>query len=180
MKKIIPNITFKSLLSDCKSIEEKNKMFNTLSNEGQRLEIAWDALNMVTKGLVQASSGCYWSEDLKDVAGESKELQEELNKSSFFKKNNCEVCQRGLLMLSQIRLGNSIGSRDCSRDNGASHNIKGFDIFAFNLMEDEYESSTYNLPHRSNTNEKLANICCNILVNGEFNTADDTDYLIIK
>lgn len=45
-------------------------------------------------------------------------------------------------------------------------------------MENEYESSYYDHPYKSHTEEKLANICYNVLVNGNFNTDDDTDYLV--
>jgi hypothetical protein len=82
------------------------------------------------------------------------------------------------MMLSQIRLGNHISSNNDHRSRGNSEIIKGFDMVAFKNMELEYEHSYFNHPYESNTNEKLANICCNIIVNDNFNKKDDTDYLI--
>jgi len=82
------------------------------------------------------------------------------------------------MMLSQIRLGNSIASNDLKREKGSLGNIKGFSLKDFFLMEREYEHSSFKHPYFANTQEKLANICCNILANGNFDIHDDTDYLI--
>lgn len=179
-------IKFKSVLEGYKSISQRNKHFEELTDEGKRLEIAWDALKLVQSGLIRPSSGWYWSPSLKEVEGDSKYLQKVFNAESFFKKKNseygreCEVCARGAMMLCQIRLGNSIDSLDRDRVAGNESNIKGFSFDSFQSMEAEYENSAFKHPYWSNTDRKLANICCNVLVNGDFNPEDKTDYLIHK
>ena len=117
----------------------------------------------------------YWSFALSCIKIiDSKKFQKEL-------VNNlpkCEVCIRGGMMLSQIRLGNEL---HCNIDNihkGDFKIIKGFSMDSFYKMEEEYEHSTYKHPYERHTSWKLANICCNVLVNGDFNTEDKTDYLI--
>lgn len=47
----------------------------------------------------------------------------------------------------------------------------------FAAMEKEYEISGFDHPHAARTKRKLANICCNVIANGYFNTNDTTDYL---
>ncbi len=176
--KIIPNIKYKSVLTGL-TIAQRNKAFDRLSDEGKRLEIAWDALQMVLNGFVKASEGCYWNNNLLKVEGDSKTLQKVFNTKEFYKKEECEVCQRGLMMLSQVRLGNSIDSTDLYRCEGSRTNIKGFDFYSFLDMEREYEYSYFNHPYFNNSQEKLANICCNVLVNGDFNKEDKTNYLTV-
>jgi hypothetical protein len=158
----------------CNSKEEVNE----LDDQSKRLEIAWDALRMVVIGLVEASYGCYWSFDLCNVDGDSKTLQKVFNTKNFYKENTCKVCQRGLMMLSQIRLGNSVDSWQWDKDEGSERNIKGFSIDSFLAMEKEYEHNSFRHPYNTHTQQKLANICCNVLINGDFNIADKTDYLI--
>jgi len=179
MKKIVANITYKSILARFKNIDKRNVAFNNLDPQSKRLEIAWDALQMVLLGLIQPSDGCYWSDALLEISGDSKTLQRKLIEG-LPKPLACEVCQRGAIMLSQIRLGNSIGSNDDDRDCGAGYNVKGFNYPNLVEMENEYEHSQYDHPYEYNTREKMANILCNILVNGEFNTEDRTDYLILQ
>ena len=160
------------------TLSQRNKAFNNLSPEIQRLEIAWDALNLVLQVLVKPNECGYWSDPLRNINGNSKVLQKTLNDKTFYQKNECEVCQRGLMMVSQIRLGNSIGDDDCDRSDGNEGNVKGFSIESFEKMESEYEHNAYNHPYDTHTKEKLANICCNVLNNGDFNVDDKTDYLI--
>jgi hypothetical protein len=178
--KIIPNIKYKSVLSEYTDIKERNKAFNSLDPQSQRLEIAWDALQLVKQDKISASSGYYWGANLSEKIeffSPKKTQTFLLNKID----NSCEACQRGLMMISQIRLGNEL----CIKSNnyvdcGNEGIIKGFDLESFLLMEKEYEYSLYKHPYRNNTEEKLANICCNILVNGDFNIEDKTNYLTIK
>jgi len=170
-------IDYKSVLIGL-TIKAKNIAFNNLSPEIQRLEIAWDALNLVLSETLKPSNGCYWNYNLREIGGDDKNLQKTLNAKSFYRENDCYVCQRGLMMVSQIRLGNSISSGDDTRESGSADNIKGFSIYSFIKMETEYEKCAYGHPYDSNTKEKMANICCNILVNGDFNTKDETDYLV--
>lgn len=182
MKKIIANIEFKSLLTGL-TIEQRNHKFNKeLTKEGQRLEIAWDALQLVTKGVLKANNHGYWNYKIFNLlqGEDSKTTQLILNKNNILKENKCEVCQRGLMMISQIRLGNQLCmANDFNIENGDKNIIKGFTIDSFYRMEQEYEYSKYNHPYNNRTEEKLANICCNILVNGDFNLDDKTDYLTV-
>ena len=172
-----PNITFKSLLQPIKDIEERNKYFDYLSDEGKRLEIAWDQLQLIQRRKVKAIGNQigYWNDGLKFKTRSltSKELQEHL-----LKIEKCEVCARGRIMMSQIRLGNHISGDDVDRIKGCNDNLKGFSIHDMRIIEEEYERSDYDHPYESGTTEKLMNILCNILVNGNFNILDQTDYLI--
>jgi hypothetical protein len=81
------------------------------------------------------------------------------------------------MMLSQIRLGNTISHRDEHRIEGSEDILKGFDMSSFEDMENEYEYDDYSHPYERRTTEKLQNICLNVIVNGDFNTEDYTDYL---
>lgn len=187
VKRITPNITYKSVLEGL-TVNQRNEYFNSLDPEGQRLEIAWDALQLVTKGILKSSrtnggsDSHYWSEKLLSMGKEkgSCGLQKDLLRLTPKTANSCTVCQRGLMMVSQIRIGNEISPLDSDRYQGTSDNLKGFDIIDMQAMEREYEYSAYNLPYREGTEEKLANICCNVLINGNFNPFDKTDYLIVK
>jgi hypothetical protein len=173
---IIPNITFKSVLQPIQNIEERNEYFNWLNDEGKRLEIAWDCLQLIVNNIVNGSYCQYWSNSLNTIkTKDSKEFQEILNNEL----PKCYVCGRGGLMLSQIRLGNSICSDSFYRSDGNFDNIKGFDLSTFKLIEKEYEDIEFNHPYDKHTTEKLANIMCNILVNGNFNTQDKTNYLTV-
>jgi hypothetical protein len=184
MKKIIPQIEFKSLL-DGLTIEQKNEKFFELSEEGQRLEIAWDVLNLVTSGIMKASRHYYWDNTTEDKYYYSNLSSKELcNKTNKIK--TCTVCARGGLMLSRIRLGNRYNSEQI-KSNGTKYTcgypvslIDGFSVNDLEIIENEYEHNDYNHPYRDNTEEKLANIMCNILVNGNFNIKDKTDYLIVE
>jgi hypothetical protein len=91
-------------------------------------------------------------------------------------------------MLSQIRLGNHLFV-----ENGISEGrdgiIKGFTLNDFMSMEDQFEGNEHN-NHYNNSHEdfwgdreiistnNLLNILCNVLVNGNYNPEDVTDYLI--
>lgn len=179
--KIIPQLEYTSVLKKFKNISERNEAFNMLDKQSQRLEIAWDALNLVTDGMLRASSGSYWHGKINGLAREgslSPEAfqQELLNPETL---SGCFVCQRGLLMVSQIRLSNGLAPSNEVRM-GRESSIKGFSYDDFLCMENEYELSKYGHPYKTNTNEKLANICCNVLINGNFDPEDNTNYLRIE
>lgn len=166
-------IKYQSKLSRFKNIDNRNKAFDSLSDEDKRKEIAWDSLQLILSKKISASVGCYWSGSMLDIDSEGKDFQSTL----LHELPECKVCVRGAMMLSQIRLGNSIDSTDGNRDDGSINNIKGFSMNDFFKMEEEYEHLVYNLPYNNNSDEKIANICCNIIVNGNFNIKDKTDYL---
>lgn len=174
-----PNIEYVSVLDGIKSIEERNKAFDALDKQSKRLEIAWDALKLLTRKVITPSHGHYWGEKLVDIQCESlysTDFQQRLNKPSSFK--GCSVCARGAIMLSLIRIGNNVSPNDFSVDKGSDHNIRGFSMKSMLKMELEYERSEYDHPYINNTKEKLMNILCNVLVNGDFNPKDKTNYLI--
>ncbi len=190
---IVPQITFKSLLDPITDIEKRNKKFASLSDEGKRLEIAWEALKLVVGGIAEPSNVIdsktgkrsyyrYWDENLVTIyrgSKSSKDLQEAL-----LDVKSCTVCERGILTLAKIRIGNNVNpskiwvSRAC--DGYSTCAREGFSINSFGSMETEYELSYYKHPYNSNTSKKMANILCNVLVNGDFNTEDKTDYLTLK
>lgn len=174
-----PNIDYVSVLDDIEDIKERNKAFDALDDQSKRLEIAWDALKLIDKRLISGSWGSYWSYDLRVLSHEcrtSKQFQKELNKNSNIE--GCSVCARGAVMLSLIRLGNNIKPTDQFAYDGNEGNIKGFSMKSMEQMESEYECSKFLHPYNTNTDEKLMNILCNVLVNGDFNPKDKTNYLI--
>jgi len=143
------------------------------------LEIAWDALKLLEGKVISASFGCYWGIELGRIQRNS------LSPKQFFKALNinkniqgCQVCARGSIMLSTIRLGNTIDPDDYHADKGDRENVQGFDYADLINMEGEYEDSSFFHPYYYRSDEKLMNILCNVLINGNFNTLDDTDYLI--
>ena len=183
MKKIIPLITYKSVLSRYKNIEKRNQAFWKLDVQSRRLEIAWDALQLVINRRMRASNGCYWDSPLTELFLTSRNAEELQLNFILPPYDSCKVCQRGLLMVSRIRLGNRINPSTFITD---AHSVMqgdadvdkgGFSIQSFRKMEKEYEMNAYKHPYPKNTDEKLANICCNILVNGDFNCKDRTNYL---
>lgn len=165
---------FKSQLTSIKNIEKRNAAFEALSDEDKRKEIAWDALKLITMGIVSASYGHYWNNYLLSL--EHTNLQKLLVDEKKLPKD-CEVCVRGAIMLSQIRLGNCIGSDDEDRSNGDPANLKGFPYCSMKVLESEFENDKYGTPYGSNTTAKIANLMCNIIVNGNFDSNDHTDYL---
>lgn len=173
---VIDKIPFASQLRHITDLDERNAVFNTLSDEDKRKEIAYDALLLVLEKIARPSDGCYWGDSLVNLANNlntSKELQRAL----VHDIPECYVCQRGLMMISQIRLGNSIKPGDRCKSHGSNKNLKGFSIDSFTQMECEYEFSFYSHPYIRNSRMKLMNICCNVLANGNFNENDKTNYL---
>ena len=176
----IPNITYKSVLKRYTNIERRNKAFHELDDESKRLEIAWDALNLVMEGKLNPSFGCYWNwklMNIKERVYNPKDFQDSLITEL---NEDCYVCQRGAIMVSTIRLGNRIDpDEDDNMISGYNATLlQGFSMKDMDNMEGEYEISCFKHPYRNNSREKLMNILCNILVNGNFNTEDQNDYLI--
>lgn len=167
------NIKYKSKLTRIKDIEKRNKAFDALSDEDKRKEIAWDSLQMILLGKMDASWGYYWDEKLRDIKdSEPKSFQKKL-----LEVESCSVCARGAVMLSQIRLGNKLHPKILDIDKGNDGILNGFNMFEMEQMEKEFEQSYFDHPYCYNTREKLANILCNVIVNGHFNTDDRNDYL---
>lgn len=183
MTKMKYKIPFKSKLYRYKNIENKNKAFEALSNEDKRKEIAFDGLMLVLNKLIKPANGEYWDINLRlliDISKNSKELQEKLLKNSNIE--DCRVCQRGLMMVSQIRLANSINPNSDNITCGDSRIIEGFSLIDFKNMESLYEGLYESLHWKSSifcklTTCALANICCNVIHNGNFDKDDETNYL---
>lgn len=174
-----PNIDYVSVLDDIQDIDERNKAFKKLTKEGKRLEIAWDTLKLVMEEKIKPSNGYYWSDKLFRLANrsvDSQDFHKRLNQDSKIK--GCSVCARGGIMLSQIRLGNTVSPDSWAMDRGESSILDGFSIHSMRRMENEYEMSQYKHPYSPRTKEKLMNILCNVLVNGDFKSSDKTNYLI--
>lgn len=181
-------IPYTSILIGINDIETRNKAFNALDKETQRKEIALDSLQLVLTSQVSANDGGYWDGSLYAIKEPNSKLYQQI---LINKLPKCEVCQRGLMMLSQIRLGNELASNDISVYCGNDDNIKGFSIDDFQNMEAEFEGDTQNhyddegfridqsLPYEQHSWQKLANICCNVIANGNFVIDDENDYLQI-
>lgn len=177
----IPNIVFKSLLQGIKDIKKRNEYFDYLSDEGKRLEIAWDALQLIQKEILftAGASKYYWNSDLfalRQRVNDAEAFQVELCNLTNIK--NCSVCARGGIMVSRIRLGNKIAPNSDNVDCGGENNLDVFNLQVMKDMENEYEISKFTHPYGIGSTNKLMNIYCNILVNGNFNPTDSTDYLI--
>lgn len=191
---IVPQITFKSLLDPIKDIDKRNKKFASLSNEGKRLEIAWEGLKLIIAGMVTPSgirttdgsrAVAFWDENLKRIAEKKRENSRALQQA-FLAISECEVCERGLITLAKIRIGSAvlIDERDLfllSTERGDNPTSRdGFDLSSLELMEAEYETREFKHPYNNRTIKKMANILCNVLVNGDFDIYDKTDYLTPK
>lgn len=174
-KSQVDKIPFTSKLAGL-TISKRNKAFNNMTPEEQRREIAYDGLLLVITGQAQASHGAYWSSSLDRVADRT-ETSAELQKALCNKLPKCEVCQRGLFMLSQIRLGNSVDPDDRNKDDGNEEIVKGFSMEDFRDAEREYEHTMYRNAFKNNTNGKLANICCNVIANGNYKKSDRKNYV---
>lgn len=177
-------IPFESKLN-IKNVNKRNKAFAILNDEEKRREIAYELLNLiVVEKKVEASNSRFWGDSLENInkfAKTSKELQ-----NGFLALPYCEVCAKGGMMLAQIRLGNNVKPvkgisagyySEESRMNGSFAAYQGFSRPNWDALEDKYEMSLFYLPYGSNTDEKLVNICCNIIFNGNFSTRDKNDYL---
>jgi hypothetical protein len=94
-------------------------------------------------------------------------LQEKLQDLS----NTCFVCARGAVMLSTIRIGNTISPSGCSVSDGDENNIVGFTMAEMEEMEacyEGYNGYNGNTIYRMNSTELLANILLEVLMTGTF------------
>lgn len=177
------NIPYKSVLQHITNIEKRNKAFHSLSNRIKRKEIAYDALSLVLNKTVSGADGCYWDGYLTMTLANIEDPK--LFQKKVLNPPICQVCARGGLMLSQIRLGNNISHkpenytiRDIASGSGGVK-IEGFNDRSFEKIENEYEFSYYGHPYNVGTTFKLINILCNIIVNENFDVKDDSDYIKI-
>ena len=168
------NIPFKSKLAIFKKIENRNEAFHKLTDEEKRKEIAFDGLNLVLAGKITASYGSYWGYNLNNIY-EPDALK--FQKRLIDNLPQCDVCQRGLIMVSTIRLGNKLSTNDFNISDGDENNLQGFSLDSMYNMEEEYERSAFSQPYDTNVGKKLINICCNVIANGDFTPKDKVDYL---
>jgi hypothetical protein len=179
----INQIPFTSKLSRFRNLERRNKAFHALTPRQQRREIAYDALILLlTKKLYPAGYGHtdknYWGGSLDKIVAPirtSAQLQRAFCDSL---NRNCQVCQRGALMVSQIRLGNQVDPlNDYYMDCGDATLVKGFSLSDFKMMEKVYEGHLTLGPYSRNTPEKMANILCNVISNGNYLRHDERDFV---
>jgi hypothetical protein len=173
------NISYKSKLTNFKEFEEKNLAFDNLSDEDKRKEIAFDVINLILNEIIGGSYGDYWNYTMRSLVKDNQDvsLQKLFTNENLKNEENCEVCARGAVMLSTVRLNNKLNFQDRHVQSGNSFNVKGFNIDVMHIMEREYEASDYDHPYNNNTTEKLLNMFCNVLSNGNFNEFDQTNYL---
>lgn len=182
------NFPFESVLQDITNIQARNVAFHKLDAETQRKEIAYDLYKLVMAGFVHNSYCSYWSGTFLRKTNDLRtptELHEYLNTiADGDHTNHCAVCVRGGMMLSQIRLGNTLSPDDFSLTDGSATNLMGFTYQEFVDMEDLYEgrasvSNPYILEHpfEANSKYRLLNICLNVMVNGQFIISDVNNYV---
>lgn len=178
------NIPFKSKLSRFSNTKNRNKKFHSLTNKEKRREIAFDALSLILVGKIDNQTNGYWEGYLK---GLKRNWDNKINTPEALQEavlnippgETCSVCERGAIMLSTIRLGNTVEPDDDYMDDGSANNIQGFSMIDMRNMEKEYEDNAFNHEYYSHTLRKMANILCNVIKNGNFKTGDTTDYLVL-
>ena len=200
VKKSGTKIPYTSQLTG-KTVAEKNEQFSKLNDCDKAKEIALDSLHiLMTKANVYAHKGGYWSNDLSNLLDYTmkkfdgivvKEKLQEL----FTDENlpSCEVCQRGLWMLSQLRVAAfelPEGFKQGKIPSGVKSTVNGITVYNLEKMEIMYEgwridhdknneglTPSENSKYKPQTNQMLANIVCNIIQNCRFKINDHTDYL---
>lgn len=172
-------LPYKSKLSNIKDINQKNKKFESLSLPDQRKEIALDVLMLINNESIFSSNGSYIeSDDVNIGIFDSEQAFKSFNDNQYLKENDCRVCARGAMMLSTIRLGNTISPEfDCDFDCGSIENQKYFTLGEFLEMEEIYENRN-RFNYRHNTIEMLANIFLNVIYETDLtNRKKYKDYL---
>ncbi len=167
-------IPYKSQLKG--TVAQKNKQFKELSTPDQKREIALDGLKLIIKNKISPAGregmSHYWGSsglrDHRQHARNSKDFQKRLLTEL---PEACEVCERGLIMLSKIRVANTIDP--CGDAHNISSGSNGLQKpFTFDEMEDMetvYENgSTITYPYQNNTLKNMANNLCVIIDKGKF------------
>lgn len=187
----LDKVPYKSVLYRYKNIEKRNIAFNKLNAETMRKEIAYDALQLTLTQRLIPSDGCYWGYKLVEIKNDGKIRTAKVFQERLLNlPQNCEVCARGAMMVSQIRLGNELHACNDNVAKGDESNIKGFSMVSFTNMEKYYEyrkESTFNDTTRLSYGEmyyalerrkyRLINIFLNVLTNGDFNDNVEIDYI---
>jgi len=187
----LDKVPYKSVLSRYTNIKNRNKAFHKLDDETMRKEIAYDALILTLRGEISASQGYYWGTKLSAIIRDNRQKDaEEFQKCLLNLPQDCEVCARGAMMVSQIRLGNQLTADENYIDKGNDDIVKGFTMTNFYDMENCYEldkssvflgvlsESTQWLDSRQRKRlYRLVNICLNVLTNGNFDEDSAIDYI---
>jgi hypothetical protein len=169
---------------------KKNTLYQTLTPRNKRREIALDALNLIIKDRIRPAGGHHKGETFRNGYWVNWELNnlaiKSLNPKNFQKNllenlpQTCEVCERGMLMISKIRIGNTISPTDVGTSDGSKGAAKPFTQEELEDMENIYEGNCfeYDYPYKSNTLRNMANNLCVIIDKGKFTKEDArTDYL---
>lgn len=188
------NIPFESKLESIVDIKERNVVFHNLDDSDKRREIAYDLFKLILNSHIDANACGYWDGEYLDNWGDNStpsELHTYLNELEIY-GDTCEVCARGGMMLSQIRLGNTISPDNQNIFCGDPYILEGFTMAEMYDMEILYEgftirSSGYQAdipqtwinshPYDTCSRERLVNICLSVITNGAFLRIDTTDYL---
>lgn len=136
------------------------KTIKKLTKPERRIAILKDALAQVKRGYYISTCGSVWDLDgildkKEEKLYKGKDLQKVLT-LEFLKQNNCEVCQRGALLLSTIRKENSFkveyiedlsdvdnGSFD-PESKGDKRLLKLFSAEQIAMMESAFEGCFFN------------------------------------
>lgn len=199
-------LPYKSVLRSIVDIEERNNAYWKLDRQSQKFEVCIDMLTLMEQNIIVPDPRSYWGtfefgdgevidfefEDPKEDYIEASKFQERL---CNIDNSKCQVCQRGAVMLSTIRLGNrlSADSRNVSKGDESNNpfsfqeliEMEGLfeDFYRVNFDEDlfyyTYEKITSDMqfPYSSGAEECMVNMCLNVLYNGDFDILDTTDYL---
>lgn len=156
-----------------------------------RKEIAYDALQLTLTQRLIANNGSYWGINLRVIKDTVRqEGSKVFQKALIDLPQNCAVCARGALMVSQIRLGNELHPCSSEIAKGNATNIKGFTTSDFITMENYYEYKDYKAFDTITKKSyllfgdiyvarkyRLINIFLNVLTNGNFNNDAEIDYI---
>lgn len=183
---------YKSQLTHIKDLKQRNKAFHALAIEDKRREMALDALTLLQSGNLVADIGFYWDSELYDLLTDDSESTQQ----NFCGLNytQCEVCAKGALMVSRIRLGNQISEiHGYDRGHIASGNVPEFDNYfsktVWSDIENVFEgwvkmnvdlSKDETFVIFRHAENRLVNILCNIIVNGNFDIHDKRIFLVIE
>ena len=83
----------------------KCEEFNSLPKAVQRQKVAADAILQIKKNVYQAKMGCWIELDLEVTPQEGEQVQDKLTPKNI---KECHVCGLGALMVSAVRLKNSL------------------------------------------------------------------------
>lgn len=112
----------KSQILDTEMIEKRNRTFKEASVEKKRKMIIDDAITITSrpKGF-KLTTGTYVNLSTGPVTPSPERLQTMLLEST----SSCEVCARGVMMVSRVRCGNGVSFQRLDRSNATETLLKG-------------------------------------------------------